>query len=60
MEPGSASSAPYAGSRTVKQRYEYLEASRAGFAELSPAFSIMTGKQLFKALSNVSGVKNVR
>ncbi len=33
MEPGSASSAPYAGSRTRKQRYEYSETSRAGFAD---------------------------
>ena len=59
MEPGSGSSAPYGGSRTRKQRYEYSETSRAGFAELSPAF-VMTGKQLFNKLSKVSGVKEVR
>ena len=58
MEPGSASSAPYPGSRTEKQRYEYTEASRAGFVELSPA-CVMTGNALFKALRKVSGVKEV-
>ena len=46
-------------SNAQTMRYEYSEASRAGFAELSPA-CIMTGQQLFNAISNVSGVKEVR
>ncbi len=58
MEPGSASSAPYRGSPACKQRYEYSETSRAGFAELIPACR-MTGQELFKTLSTVGGVRAV-
>ena len=45
-------SAGYGGSRKHKQRYEFSEYSRCGFAELSPSV-VMTGEQLFDSLKKV-------
>ena len=51
-------SAGYGGSRKHKQRYEFSEYSRCGFAELSPSV-VMTGEQLFDSLKKVPGVDRV-
>jgi len=55
--PGSASSARagYEGSRKVRQRFEYSQASGAGFVELAPEF-VVTGEQFFKQLKAVPGI----
>ena len=57
--PGSASTdPPYAGSRKLKQRFEYSESSNAGFVELAPE-SIPTAEEFRTALMNVPEVQMV-
>ncbi len=56
--PGSASAVAYGGSRREAQRFEYSEASRAGFVELSP-HPLMTGDCLYAALADDRAVRRV-